>query len=226
MLKIKFHAAWTLVIVDMTTHAHPPILSLEHVQPKTIPGRLPRWCSLPMPGISLVVSDLNSLRKSVIPIDVKRAYSIGSAPCDDVNLMELRDLRLQIMHHRNGNVYISTSGPPHPKVTATLGGEILNLSTNPIPWNWDSPIDICGIQLSVTKHVGSRVLRDCLRNFCTDDYQTHDNTIKNMSRKAPLPSREPGLCNSNTPASLKRRTKRRKPDDLADVVRSVKFVDT
>ena len=189
-------------------------------------GRLPRWCSLPVPGTTVIVSVSSSMRDLVIPIDSKRVYSIGASNRDDITIADMKDVKLVLMHHRSGNVYISSGSSASTTITAYRNDlEVVVISSDPIELQMDSQVDIGGVRLTITRRVGAKLLRDCLRDFCTDDDQTHHNTVRNMTRRGIAQNRDPNTSISSTPASVKRKKKKRKPDEIGDVARSVKFVD-
>ena len=220
------HAKVIVLKVDMESHVPPPTIRIHHGHPDRLSGgRLPRWCSLPIPGTSLVVSDLASMSESIIWIDKKRAYSIGGSRSDDIFVTGLRDVSFLLMHHISGSVFMSTVSSSPINVTASLeGGEIITINCHPAELPWDTQVDVCGIRLSVRTRSGPNVLRDCLRNFCIDDDQTHVNTLRNMSEKSVEHNHEAHKHITRTPSSLKR-MKRLKPNNLGEVVRSVKFLD-
>jgi len=213
------------VVAEMT-HVQAPTVSVGSIPASVRLARLPRWCSLPVPGTSLVVSDTSSMHETFIPIDQRRVYSIGGSSGDDIVYSDLIGLRLLLMHHRSGAVYITVRDPSPSTVTARIDGhKMITLNSDPFELALDVTLEVRGVKFAVTKRAGSKQLRDCLRDFCTDDAQTHTNTVRNMSAKNHSQNKDPNSCSPATPTSVKRKKKRRKANDVGDVARSVKFAD-
>ena len=210
----------------------PPSLLTEQLPRVDRSATLPRWCALPIPGTHLLVTDTSSIGPILMPIDRRRSYIIGGAPENDVVVKELNGIRLILMHHRNGNVYLSkyniTGSSLVSDVTGYIeGGSLITLSIAPFELRTDTPITVNGVQFMVTRRIGRKVLRDCLREFTATDEQTRNNTLTNISGNEPTQIHKRGDTASQecTPMSVKYKKKRRKRDLSDNVARSVQFID-
>jgi hypothetical protein len=217
---------------DLCITMEPPTLLLDHATRVDRSNRLPRWCSLPMPGTHLLVTGTTSINPVMIPIDRRRSYLIGGSPEADVVIRELNGVRLILMHHRNGNVYLSTcnhaGSPPISDVTGYVeGGILVTFSAVPFELQTDTPIKVNEIQLMVSRRTGKKVLRECLREFTAADEQTRNNTLTNIGSDVSLHKhhRNGSATHECTPQSARYMKKRRKRDVVDNVARSVQFID-
>ena len=196
-------------------------------------GKLPRWCSLPVPGTTLIVGSTHDKQQEFFPIDKHRMYLVGGSESDHIRIAELGCTRFVLMHHRNGHVYVSSNRIDkfsNGIVSAcTEKGNELVIGKEPVELLHDTSIIVHDVQLTVTRRVRTGALRECLRNFSSNDEQTRQNTILNMSDS--LPSRKECFSSrktrplSCTPTSVKRKRRRRKDEGIGDVSCSVQFVE-
>lgn len=217
---------------DLCLTMEPPTISLDHATRVDRSNRLPRWCSLPMPGTHLLVTGTTSINPVMIPIDRRRSYIIGGSTEDDVVIRELNEVRLILMHHRNGNVYLSrynnTGSRSISDVTGYVeGGLLVSFSAVPFELQTETPIKVNEIQLMVSRRTGKKVLRECLREFTAADEQTRSNTLTNIGSDVSSlkHNRNDSASHECTPQSVRYMKKRRKRDVMDNVARSVQFID-
>ena len=227
-------------------HGAPRVVSVRDLPGATTTAgsgnRVPAWCALPLPGVTLVVSSENS-RPRRIPIDNRRMYRV-SGNGGDISVPELVDRTLVFFHHKNGSMRVSspTDAGPVAVLKSVENGEVL-LSSVPAEFDPNSDsIAVGDLMISVSQQSRHVAIRECLRAIDSEDTVTRWNTLSNRSAaehsrggnmlKSPETKGEKKISRlartpptGRTPASVRRKPKRQKEAGSSGVARAVRFLD-